>query len=59
MRDGAITALDGGTPESIWVSEQLGHPVIKAFNAVLAHTLAERDQRRAALIANAIVPEQT
>jgi 8-hydroxy-5-deazaflavin:NADPH oxidoreductase len=44
MRDGAISALDGGMPESVWVSEQLGRPVIKAFNAVLAHTLAARGQ---------------
>lgn len=44
VRDGAITELDGGKPESVWVSERLGRPVTKAFNAVLAHTLAERGQ---------------
>jgi predicted dinucleotide-binding enzyme len=40
FRDGAIAALDGGVPESVWVSEQLGRPVIKAWNAVLSYTLA-------------------
>lgn len=42
FRDGNIADLDGGKPESVWASEQLGRPVIKAFNAVLAETLAER-----------------
>ena len=28
-------------PHSVWVSKQLGRPVIKAFNNVLAHSLAE------------------
>jgi predicted dinucleotide-binding enzyme len=42
FRDGAIAAVDGGTPESVWVSEQIGRPVIKAFNAVLAYTLAQK-----------------
>jgi len=40
FRDGAITALDDGVPESVWVSDQLGHPIVKAWNAVLSHTLA-------------------
>ncbi len=40
MRDGNIADVDGGKPESVWVSEHLGRPVIKAFNAVLAETLA-------------------
>jgi predicted dinucleotide-binding enzyme len=41
MRDGNIDEVDGGKPESVWSSEQLGRPVVKAFNAVLAQTLAE------------------
>lgn len=41
MRDGNISAVDEGKPESIWSSEKLGRPVVKAFNAVLAQTLAE------------------
>lgn len=36
-----ISEVDDGKPESVWSSEQLGHPVIKAFNAALAKTLAD------------------
>ncbi|WP_439254026.1 NADPH-dependent F420 reductase [Pseudomonas monteilii] len=43
-RDGVIKEVDDGLPESIWVSEQIGHPVIKAWNAVLAATLADKGQ---------------
>ena len=42
MRDGQIAAVDEGKPESVWSSEQLGRPVVKAFNAALARTLAEK-----------------
>jgi 8-hydroxy-5-deazaflavin:NADPH oxidoreductase len=41
MRDGNIAEVDDGKPESVWSSEQLGRPVVKAFNAALAKTLAE------------------
>ena len=41
MRDRQIAELDDGKGESVWVSEQIGRPVIKAFNNILAHTLAE------------------
>jgi hypothetical protein len=40
VRDGQIPAIDGGLIESLWVSEQIGHPVIKAWNNVLAVVLA-------------------
>lgn len=40
FRDGNIEQVDEGKPESIWSSEQLGRPVVKAFNALLAETLA-------------------
>ena len=41
-RDGRIDAIEDGTPESVWVSEQLGVPVIKAFNGIYAaHLLSE------------------
>nr|WP_262417120.1 NAD(P)-binding domain-containing protein [Pseudomonas sp. SH10-3B] len=43
-RDGAIKEVDDGKPESVWVSEQIGHPVVKAWNAVLAATLADHGQ---------------
>jgi predicted dinucleotide-binding enzyme len=38
-RDGHIDEIDRGMPESIWVKNQIGRPVIKAFNAVLAGVL--------------------
>ena len=44
FRDGAIADVDGGMPESVWVSGQIGRPVIKAWNAVLAATPAEKGQ---------------
>jgi 8-hydroxy-5-deazaflavin:NADPH oxidoreductase len=44
FRDGAVAEVEGGKPESVWVSEQVGRPVVKAWNAVLAATLAERGQ---------------
>lgn len=42
VRDGAIEAVDAGQVESLWVSEQLGRPVIKAWNNVLAVVLERR-----------------
>ena len=41
MRDPQIPDIDAGMPQSVWVSKQLGRPVIKAFNNILAHSLAE------------------
>jgi hypothetical protein len=42
VRDGQIPAIDGGQVESLWVSEQIGHSVIKAWNNVLAAILATK-----------------
>ncbi|MCX4641771.1 NADPH-dependent F420 reductase [Streptomyces sp. NBC_01446] len=42
-RDGAIEAVDNGQVESLWVTEQLGRPVVKAWNAVLSQTLELMD----------------
>jgi predicted dinucleotide-binding enzyme len=39
FRDGQIEALKNGKVESVWVSETLGRPVIKAFNNLLAYSL--------------------
>jgi predicted dinucleotide-binding enzyme len=36
QRDGRIEAIENGTPESRWVEEQLGRPVVKAFNNIYA-----------------------
>ena len=40
-RDGRIEAIEDGMTESRWVSEQLGHPVVKAFNNIRAQHLLE------------------
>ncbi|RYG95611.1 MAG: 3-hydroxyisobutyrate dehydrogenase, partial [Alphaproteobacteria bacterium] len=42
FRDGAIPEVDAGKPESVWVTEQIGRPVTKAWNAGLAATLADK-----------------
>jgi 8-hydroxy-5-deazaflavin:NADPH oxidoreductase len=42
LRDGRIDAIDCGMLDSEWVAEQLGRPVIKAFNNILATSLLEK-----------------
>jgi 8-hydroxy-5-deazaflavin:NADPH oxidoreductase len=42
QRDGRIDAIESGTPESIWVSEQLGAPVYKVFNGIYWKRLLEK-----------------
>jgi len=44
MRDPQIAELDAGEVESVWVSRQLGRPVIKAFNNILARSLTQLGQ---------------
>jgi len=46
LRDEPIAALEAGMPESQWVAEQLGRPVIKAFNSITAPSLSEKGQRQ-------------
>jgi len=41
-RDGRIDAIEEGTTESRWVAQQLGRPVVKAFNNIYAQHLLER-----------------
>ena len=41
QRDGRIEAIEAGLPESKWVAQQLGRPVIKAFNNIYAKHLLE------------------
>ncbi|WP_191486672.1 NADPH-dependent F420 reductase [Pseudomonas sp. FEN] len=41
LRDPHIDEIDQGMTESVWVTKQIGRPVVKAFNNVLAYTLAE------------------
>jgi len=40
-RDGRISDLDEGMPESVWVQKQIGKHVVKAFNSILAEALEE------------------
>lgn len=46
QRDGRIEAIESGTPESRWVAQQLGRPVVKAFNNIYAKHLMERGTPR-------------
>jgi 8-hydroxy-5-deazaflavin:NADPH oxidoreductase len=39
QRDGLIEGIENGATESRWVSQQLGRPVIKAFNNIFAEHL--------------------
>jgi predicted dinucleotide-binding enzyme len=48
LRDAQIPALESGQTESVWVSEQLGRPVIKAFNNLLAYSLENLGQPKGA-----------
>ena len=41
QRDGRIDAIEDGGTESRWVSDQLGRPVVKAFNNIYARHLLE------------------
>ena len=40
QRDGKIEPIENGMPESRWVEQQLGRPVIKVFNNIYAEHLA-------------------
>ena len=42
QRDGRIDPIESGKAESRWVAEQLGRPVVKAFNTIHAKHLLER-----------------
>lgn len=44
-RDGHIAEFDNGVPESVWVSERIGAPVIKAFNAIWWKRLLKAGRR--------------
>ena len=44
QRDGRIDAIEEGMPESMWVAEQLGRPVVKAFNNIYADHLRDFGQ---------------
>jgi predicted dinucleotide-binding enzyme len=42
LRDGRIAAIEAGMLDSEWVAQQLGRPVIKAFNNILATNLLQK-----------------
>ena len=42
FRDDKIEEIENGMVESVWVSNQLGRPIIKAFNNQLAYTLENK-----------------
>ncbi|SIN64203.1 NADPH-dependent F420 reductase [Chitinophaga niabensis] len=44
LRDGNIPALDQGGVDSLWVQEQLGIPVVKVFNSILATSLKDKSK---------------
>jgi predicted dinucleotide-binding enzyme len=42
LRDGRIDAIEQGMLDSQWVAQQIGRPVVKAFNNILAISLLEK-----------------
>ncbi len=48
QRDGRIDAIESGTTESRWTSQQIGHAVVKAFNNIYAQHLMERGKPKGA-----------
>ena len=46
QRDGHFSPIDNGQIESRWVAEQIGHPVTKAWNAVLAGSLRKNSKAK-------------
>ena len=48
QRDGRIEAIEAGTTESRWVTQQLKRPVVKAFNNIHAQHLLELGQPKGA-----------
>jgi predicted dinucleotide-binding enzyme len=41
-RDGRIEAIEAGQVESLWVAEQLGRPIVKAWNAIGSDSFARK-----------------
>lgn len=44
QRDGAIADVEAGMPESAWVAQHLGRPVIKVFNSIYAENLLNKSR---------------
>ena len=47
-RDGRIGALEQGQPESAWVAERIGRPVVKAFNNIYFSSLRDNGRPKGA-----------
>ncbi len=47
-RDGRIAAIEQGQPESAWVADQIGRPVIKAFNNIYFKSLLDNGRPKGA-----------
>ena len=47
QRDGRIAGIEDGLTESGWVEQQIGHPVIKAFNNIYAAHLLSNGKPKA------------
>jgi hypothetical protein len=43
LRDGTIPALEKKGIDSLWVQEQIGFPVVKVFNSILAESIKNHD----------------
>jgi 8-hydroxy-5-deazaflavin:NADPH oxidoreductase len=41
VRDARIPEIDAGMSESVWISQQLGRPIFKAFNSLMFYALSE------------------
>ena len=48
FRDDRIEAIEAGQAESLWVAEQLGRPIAKAWNAIGSASLATKGRRASA-----------
>ena len=48
-RDGQIAEIDNGLPESVWVQQHIGHPVIKLFNNIYAPSLVQNGKPKGAM----------
>jgi predicted dinucleotide-binding enzyme len=42
VRDNRIEAIDAGQVESLWVVEQLGRPIVKAWNSIVSSSFANK-----------------
>jgi 8-hydroxy-5-deazaflavin:NADPH oxidoreductase len=47
-RDGRIEEIDDGEPEGVWIEQRLGRPVVRAWNALVQTTLADKGRPKGA-----------